>query len=108
MEEKQELIQTLNVDFSINLPDGTGMDQLHATLSQYINHLIVHNFTQLVNLLYRLDVNEKKLQQWLLENTAEDAGKIIADLIIERQLQKIRSRKQYKQQDDSIGEDEKW
>src|SRR5436190_10084265 len=102
MEEKQELIQVLNVDFPINLPAEAGMDQLHAALSQYINQLIVHNFTQLINLLYRLDVSEKKLEQWLLENTAEDAGKIIADLIIERQLQKIKSRKEFKQQDDTI------
>ena len=108
MQENHELINAVKNDFSIVLPEHAGMEQLHAALSAYINHLIVNNFTQLINLLYRLDVSEKKLQQWLLENTAEDAGKIIADLIIERQLQKIKSRKQFKQRDESIGDDEKW
>jgi hypothetical protein len=108
MEEKQELITAIQNDFSIMLPEQASMDHLRTALSEYINHLIVHHFTQLVNLLYRLDVSEKKLQQWLLENTTEDAGKIIADLIIERQVQKIKSRNQFKQQDDSISEDEKW
>ncbi|MES1215614.1 MAG: hypothetical protein ABUT20_08855 [Bacteroidota bacterium] len=108
MEEKQELIQALNNDFPINLRNGAGMEELQARLSNYINDLIVHHFNQLINLLYRLDVSEKKLQQWLLENTTEDAGKIIADLIIERQLQKIKSRNQHKQQDENISDDEKW
>ena len=107
MEEKQELIRTLNTDFPINLAEQAGMDELHAALSMYVNYLITHNFNQLINLLYRLDVSEQKLQLWLFENTTEDAGKIIADLIIERQLQKIKSRNSYKQ-DDSINEDEKW
>src|SRR5258706_5157720 len=108
MQENQELINAVKHDFSIILPEHAGMDQLHAALSAYINHLIVNNFTQLINILYRLDVSEKKLQQWLLENTAEDAGKIIADLIIERQLQKIESRNQFRQRDDNIDDDEKW
>jgi hypothetical protein len=107
MQEKKELIQSLNADFAISLPDEAGMEELHAALSQYINHLIVNHFMQLINLLYRLDVSEKKLQQLLLENTAEDAGKIIAGLVIERQLQKIKSRSQFKQ-DDGIGDDEKF
>ena len=37
----------------------------------------------------------------------EDAGKIIAALIIERQLQKIKSKQQFKQADD-IPEEDKW
>ena len=108
MQENRELIQTIITDFSINLPAEAGIDELREALSQYVNHLIVHNFTKLINLLYRLDVSEKKLQQWLLENTTEDAGKIIADLIIERQMQKIKSRNAFKQKDDSIADDEKW
>jgi hypothetical protein len=108
MQEKQELIKAIKADFSIIISDKAGMDELHAALSQYINHLIVHNFTQLISLLYRLDVSEKRLQQWLLDNTTEDAGKIIADIIIERQLQKIKSRNQFRQQDDGISDDEKW
>jgi len=108
MEEKKELIRILKLDFPLDLTGEAGIDELRAALAQYINYLIIHRFSQLVNLLYRLDVSEKKLQQWLLENTTDDAGKIIADLIIERQLQKIKSREQFKPGEDGISEEEKW
>jgi len=108
MDEKQELIQRLNADFMTGFQDDADMDELHARLSACINDLIVHNFSKLINLLYRLDVSEKKLQQWLLENTTADAGRIIATLVIERQLQKIKSRSGFQRNDGDIDENELW
>jgi hypothetical protein len=61
----------------------------------------------LVSLLYRIDVPEKKLRYLLEQQQGENAPLLIADLIIERQLQKIESRKQFKK-DDPIPDDEKW
>jgi hypothetical protein len=61
----------------------------------------------LVNLLYRIDVSEKNLKELLAKNPKQDAGDIIAMLIIERQLQKIKSRQQFKTDADFEGE-EKW
>jgi hypothetical protein len=76
-------------------------------LIKAINDLILHNFDQLIYLLYRLDIPEAKLKALLAEHPQEDAAKMIAALIIERQLQKQQSREKYKQQDD-IHEDERW
>jgi hypothetical protein len=108
MEENKELIPELNADLAINLPGEIAADDLLQQLTDYINHLIVRDFHQLVSILYRLDVSEDKLKQMLTENDTEDAGKIIAALIIERQLQKIKSRREYSRRDDTIDEDEKW
>lgn len=77
-------------------------------LTLFINDLIVNDFAQLVQILYRVDISEKKLKQLLSDNTDKDAGKIIAEMIIERQLQKIKSREQFSQRDKSIDENEKW
>jgi len=41
-------------------------------LSNEINQLIVHDFTALVQILYRLDVSEAKLKMVLSENPKED------------------------------------
>lgn len=76
-------------------------------LAVFINDLINHDFQKLVNILYRVDVNEKKLKQLLKENPGSDAGRIIAELIIERQIQKIKSRRENKKQND-ISDEEKW
>jgi hypothetical protein len=82
-------------------------DQLIAMLAVHINELLQTNFEQLVNLLYRIDVSEKKLKQLLSDFPKEDAGTIIAALIVERQLEKINSRNRYKT-DGSFDGEEKW
>lgn len=76
-------------------------------LTAHINKLITNDFAGLINLLYRLDISEAKLKKLLAEHPEEDAGKIIAALIIERQQQKINTRQQFRQ-DQNISEEEKW
>lgn len=68
---------------------------LEALLAKRINTMIRDDFAGLVQLLYRIDVNEVRLRQLLRSKPREDAGKLIAPLIIERQCQKIVTRRQY-------------
>ena len=77
-------------------------------LADRINDLILEDFEKLVTILYRTDVSEEKVRRLLQDNPGIAAGHIIAELIIERQLQKIKSRREFKQRDDDIDEDEKW
>jgi len=65
---------------------------LQAKLEAQINFLIQHNFSQLVYLLYRVDVSEKKLKTLLQQQPEKDAAPLIASLLIERQLQKHASK----------------
>lgn len=105
--EQQELIQSISNDLAIDLPPKITREELAEKLSAYINQLINNNFQQLVFVLYRVDINETALKHLLKENPGENAGKIIAGLIIDRQLQKIKSRKKFKSKED-IPDDEKW
>jgi hypothetical protein len=78
---------------------GTGIfswEELKEKWGQYINGLIENDFQKLIGLLYRIDVPENKLRQMLKEYPGENAGKIIASLIMERLLQKIRSREEHR------------
>ena len=77
-------------------------------MTEKINELIKNDFNHLIQVLYRIDVNEARLKQVLKDNPNEDAGKIIAALIMERQLQKIKSRKQFNQQNNKGNNEEKW
>lgn len=77
-------------------------------LVAYINQLIANDFAKLVYLLYAVDVSEKKLKQILAEHPNEDAGKLIAVMILERQEQKRKSREQFKQKEEDIPEEDKW
>jgi len=69
--------------------------------------MIERDFSGLLNLLYRLDINENKLRKLLEDIPTEDAGRIIAALIIERQLQKKKSKEIFKQEGE-IPEEDKW
>jgi hypothetical protein len=79
-----------------------------GALSTAINDLILHDFERLVSLLYRLDVNEKKLKYLLASELNANASDTIAALVIERQLQKIKSRRENRRDINDVDEEEKW
>ena len=83
------------------------LDELRLLLAEHIHTLITKDFSRLIAILYRLDISEKKLKELLQHQSQNDAGLIIADMIIERQLQKIESRKKFNRNDD-IAPDDKW
>ncbi len=77
-------------------------------LVEKVNALIEKDFQSLVSILYRMDVSEKKLTTMLNEQPDKNAAETIVDLMIERQLQKIKSRQQFSNRDENIDENEKW
>lgn len=66
----------------INLQSLEKLDT--PSLESVINELIKNDFQRLVQILYRIDVSEAKLKNILNNNPNEDAGKLIAQVIIER------------------------
>lgn len=82
-------------------------EDLHKALSERINFLLTANLPLVLSSLYRLDVSEKKLKEALANETGTPASDLMATMIIERQLEKIASRKTFRT-DTSIPEDEKW
>ncbi len=76
-------------------------------LISLINELINTDFNALLQLLYRIDVDEKNISRLLKVRPDTDAALIIADLIIDRQLRKIATKKQYRNRNDE-DTDESW
>jgi hypothetical protein len=97
----EEIIATANQLQSQNSVD------VRKRLIVLINQLIDSDFYALVQLLYQIDVQEQKLNEVLKNNLQSDSAPLIADLIIERQLQKMESRKQFSQENKDSNE-EKW
>lgn len=102
-----ELIISINKDLGLELPAAIETANIQEALAAFINSLINTNFERLVTLLYRIDVSEAKLKSMLNGAPGKNAGDIIAALIIERQLQKIKSRQQ-SSRDANIDENERW
>ncbi|HSR38537.1 MAG TPA: hypothetical protein VLL95_06445 [Phnomibacter sp.] len=77
-------------------------------LKAAVNDLINHDFDALLQLLYRVDVSESKLRTMLQKLPGNDAAEIITNLLVERHLQKIKSRRENQQRDESISDEERW
>jgi predicted acylesterase/phospholipase RssA len=82
-------------------------EDLRQQLRTYINHLILHDFDRLVQILYQVDVEEKKLKELLAAEPGKDAATLITDLIIQRQEQK-RTALENHPAPDSGDEEERW
>lgn len=102
------LITDLNTSLALQLPETIAIGELEEKLAAHINQLIQKDFEKLVALLYRIDVNEKKLKTCLNLYADENAGKIIAGLILERLQEKINSRKKSSSADTNFNDEEKW
>jgi hypothetical protein len=98
----EEIIATTNQLQSQNSVD------VRKRLILLIDQLIDSDFHGLVQLLYQIDVQEQKLNEALKDNLDNDSAPLIADLIIERQLQKIESRKQFSSGKNKDSKEEKW
>ncbi len=105
-ENESTLASELSDKLEIDLPEKRSLEELKLFLSGYISHLMNNNPDKLVSILSRVDVSEKTLKE-NLENQEENASSIMAQMIIERQMEKIKTRERYRSSDD-IAEDEKW
>lgn len=91
-----------------NSPEIKSSGEVKKKLIDLLNDLINNDFDALVQLLYRIDINEKRIRYFLREKNNSDAASVIADLIIERQLQKAESRKTYRSKNDELSNEERW
>lgn len=91
-----ELIRIINKQIYSNIPEGDSIHGLQEKLIVFINDLIQNDFQKLAAILYKVDVDENKLKRILKEGGGNDAADIIAKLIIEREMQKLETRRHFK------------
>ena len=72
------------------------LDKFKEYLTDRLTYLLENKYDALINILYRIDVNEEKLAKLFSETNRTFIPDALADLIIERQLQKIKIRQQYR------------
>ncbi len=93
----------------IRLSGSVSREELEKLLAAKLEMLVEKDFQQFVLLLYQVDVSEQKVKAILAEQHYPDVYISIAQLIIARQEEKIRSRTAYRQPPESLTDDEeKW
>lgn len=94
----------LQKDWEIEKPNLVSEEEILRRLEQRVAYLIERNPESFIQLMYRLDINEHKLNEVLQHN---DAPAQVAWLVYKRQLQKAESRLKHKQ-DGSVDKDLEW
>lgn len=67
-------------------------DEIKKLLAGKISELLSTNPEKLQNILYRIDIEEKQVGEVFSENRSEDIPPKLAELVFNRQLQKVRTR----------------
>lgn len=104
MEENEHIQDLLKLNSELTAIEKA---EIKEQIMLYINHLLVHDFNRLIQILYKVDVNEARLKELLRANPQTDAATIIAELLIERQEEKIKSKEAFRP-NSNIQEEDKW
>jgi len=90
----RETSQIITRDFDIQYSDT--IEEMKRILSLRIEELLFSNVEKLVNILYRVDVGQKRIDDIFSSTDQTEIPYQIADAIVERQLNKIKTRNYYK------------
>lgn len=99
MENNTEQVRALIVkDFELeNVEEQLTEEELFDLLADQIAYMIEHQLEMLMSLMYRLDIDEKKVHFALSPYSPEPANIGIATLVLERQKQRVFTKSFYKQ-----------
>ncbi len=106
--EQQDLTALMNRDFELTSGEEipASEEELFQMLCDRIAWLIEHNMEYLLSLLYRNDVPEHKIHFALSPFDSDPANIALAKLVMERQKQRLETKKKYGKQDAGDVEEE--
>lgn len=82
----QQLFESDNLIKAENIP------QLEQAVAEAVSHLLQRDLNRLLNILYRIDVDERQVKQAMKAPTQDEVALLVARLIIKRELQKAQTR----------------
>jgi hypothetical protein len=86
-------------DYSSLVPnnDYERLEEFRKYLTDKMKDMLDKNYNLLINTLYRIDISEKKLAELFSAKNKDSIPQKLADLIIERQIEKINYRRRYRE-----------
>ena len=93
------LINHLEKDFNFEsqlLPVQNDLIIIRQHLINRVSQLMARDYQRFLNSLYQIDVNEKKVREIIHSKNRISIPERLADLIIERQLQRVKTQMLYR------------
>jgi len=110
MQEKnttQLTAELIRRDFELEkTEDKLSEEELFQMLADHIDHLIQYRMEWLLSLMYRMDIDEEKVQAALSPIAVEAANIGLARLVLERQKLRVHTKQTYQPED--LGEEWEW
>jgi hypothetical protein len=94
-EENLQILEKLKPDLSIRKEKIVSEEELLSVFSKAILKILRTNHQRIIQVLYRHDINEKKATEAFKLMNDEDIANALAQLLIDREKQKIAIRKKY-------------
>ncbi len=98
-----EISEFISKDFMVGdsnslipVGDFMNLEEFRLYLSQKLSYLMDNKYDLLINILYRIDVGEEKLRKLFSGTNRQNISVALADLIIERSIQKAEFRQKHK------------
>ena len=101
----QQTALALKSDWDLQIPETLSEEAILKLLADRVVLILERGPDTFYQLMYRLDISEKKLNAILGDEHVADK---IARLIYDRQLQKIKSRMEHKSQNTDTDPELKW
>ena len=99
-----EIVKFVSKDINkIGLEDLPATNEIHSLneLKKYlavkISELLDRNYAKLLNTLYLIDLDERRLHELFSGKNREIIPEVLADMIIQRQVQKFNNRKKFRE-----------
>lgn len=93
--QPSEIYSIISLNFELEEKKEITLEEIHHILTLRIRELLDKNVERLVSILYRIDVGQKKTDEIFSNPSKDDIAFLLAEAVIERQLQKVLSRKKY-------------
>lgn len=94
----EEIKDLIVKDFELeNLKEGISEEELFDILANQIAYMIENQLEMLMSLMYRLDIDESKVNYALSPFAKDPANIEIAKLVLDRQKQRVYTKAYYKQ-----------
>lgn len=99
MNQDTEQVRELIIkDFELeSVREGLTEEELFDLLANQVAYMIEHQLEMLMSLMYRLDIDESKVDFALSPYSPDPANVAIAKLVLERQKQRVFTKAYYKQ-----------
>ena len=102
----KNIISLIGAETSVSEVESTDESILNY-IELRVQHLIDTDFQGLLQILYRLDVNENELKMNIEKTSPDKVPRLIAEMIFKREKQKLKTKEQYRQfKSDNIEDDE--